>query len=59
MIIGVMLAVPIQLVLPSLVYAKYDRSGLDMLANYRFGDMTFDDVQVDELMIPAYEYNSN
>jgi len=43
-IVGILLAVPLQVALPFLVYAKYDRSGLDNVAKEKFGDMTFDDV---------------
>lgn len=58
--IGILLAVPMQLVLPKLVYAQYDRlAGLETVAENQFHEMTFDDVITDELMIPAYEYNFN
>jgi len=56
-LIGICLAVPTQIFLPSLLYAKYDRTGLDDLAKATFGDLTFDDITVDELFIPAFSYN--
>jgi patatin-like phospholipase/acyl hydrolase len=38
--------------------AVYDRSGLEEGTDQYFGNRTFDDIAVDELMINAYEFNS-
>ena len=60
-LIGITLAVPTQIFLPQLIYAKYDRSGLDALAEKTFGDRRFtkEDISTDELFIPAFSYNQN
>ena len=41
----------------SSLYAFYDREGVDKMALERYGNRTFDDLLVDELLIPSYEYN--
>ena len=40
-----------------MIYPKYDRSGIDDQAYNIFGNSTFQDIAVDELMIPSYDYN--
>jgi len=40
-------------------HAKYDRRGLENQMMLRFGNKTFNDIVIDELIINAYEYNSN
>lgn len=38
-------------------FAFYKRSGLDDLAKERFKEAGFDDLVVDEILMPSYEYN--
>lgn len=38
--------------------ATYDRSGLEEGTKIYFGNKTWDDIAVDELVVNAYEFNS-
>ena len=57
-ILGVLLA-PLTLEIWEFTgYSLYDRTGLDLLAEEKLGNTTWNDILVDDLMITAYEYNS-
>lgn len=45
--------------LQTLLFAKYDRSGMEDVARDEFTTTTFDQLAVDELLIPSFEFNQN
>jgi patatin-like phospholipase/acyl hydrolase len=59
LIIGSCLIYPTISTLQFLLYAKYDRSGMDSVLQEKFTNLTFNDIAVDELLIPSYEFNQD
>lgn len=63
LILGTVIMLPIVIQLPNLFFAWYDRSGLEEVAKSKFIDtntgrnLTFDDIIVDDLLIPSFEWN--
>ena len=40
-------------------YAFFDRNGLEKAVERHFGDATYEDLVVDELLTPSFEYSYN
>lgn len=55
--IGIGLGWLAQEAISSSFFAFYKRDGVDKMAEERYGNRTFNDLLVDELLIPSYEYN--
>merc|ERR1719329_162527 len=56
--LGLVLSYPTVNIVSTLSSALYDRRGLDGQLEKRFSDRTFNDLAVDELLISAYDFNS-
>ena len=57
-LLGAMLAQPVTSIISSFSTAVYNRKGIDVFLKTHFGDRTYDDIAVDELMINAYAFNA-
>lgn len=42
-----------------LSHAFYVRTGIDQLLKANFGDRTFNDIMIDELLVVAFDYDEN
>lgn len=58
MVLGLVLGIEIPKVSNMLDSAKYSRKSLDNIMHKLLGDFNFDDIVTDELLVVAYEYNS-
>lgn len=57
-IIAVILAPITVKIIETLGFSFYSRYGLDMLLDNYFGDMNFNDILSDDLMIASYSFNA-
>jgi patatin-like phospholipase/acyl hydrolase len=56
--IGLLLSFPMLILFEAIGFSFYNREGLDGALQERFGDAGFSNLNVDELMIAAFEFNS-
>lgn len=57
-ILGFLIAYTTIFAYNTLGFARYKRTGLDDTSKFYFGDTQFDQIYADELLTPAFDYNS-